>query len=117
MDAVAAQNAVLIAHFIQPVPVIQKTLTPDEKAVVGDLSYRGLYARITGDVLGLAKGGTPIFSLLDVFKDNRDTLYADVIHLRQAPDGTSTGYALIAQRMADVPTRTWHLRPRHEESR
>lgn len=117
MDAVAVQNAVMVAHFIQPVPAIQKTLTPDEKTVVGDLSYRGLYARITGDVPGLAKGGTPIFSLLDVFKDNRDTLYADVIHLRQAPDGTSTGYALIAQRMADVLARTWHLRPRHEESR
>jgi hypothetical protein len=114
MDAVAAQNDVLVAHFIQPVPAIQKALTADEKTVVGDLSYRNLYERITGDVLGLAKNGTPIFSLLDVFKDNRDTLYADVIHLRQAADGTSVGYALIAQRMADVLAHTWHLQPRHE---
>jgi hypothetical protein len=117
MDAVAAQNDVLVAHFIQPVPAIRKTLTSDEKTVVGDLSYRSLYERITSDVLGLAKDGTPIFSLLDVFKDNTDTLYADVIHLRQAPDGTSAGYALIAQRMADVLARTWHLRPRHEAGR
>ena len=70
MDAVAAQNGVLFAHFIQPVPAIRKTLTADEKAVVGDLGYRGLYERITGDVLSLAKGGTPIFSLLDVFEHN-----------------------------------------------
>jgi hypothetical protein len=117
MDAVAAQNDVLVAHFIQPVPAIQKTLTADEKTVVGDLSYRGLYERITSDVLALANGGTPIFSLLDVFKDNTDTLYADVIHLRQAPDGSSAGYALLAQRMADVLARTWHLRSRHEGGR
>jgi hypothetical protein len=117
MDVVAAQNAVLVAHFIQPVPAIRKTLTPDEKTVVGDLSYRSLYERIAGDVLSLANTGTPIFSLLDVFQNNTDTLYADVIHLRQSSDGTSVGYALIAQRMADVLADTWHLRPKHEARR
>jgi hypothetical protein len=117
MDVVAAQNDVLVAHFIQPVPAIRKTLTPDEKTVVGDLSYRSLYERIAGDVLSLANTGTPIFSLLDVFQNNTDTLYADVIHLRQSSDGTSVGYALIAQRMADVLADTWHLRPKHEARR
>ena len=110
MDGVAAQNEVLVAHFIQPVPAIGKTLTAEEKAVVGDLGYRRLYERITGDVLSLANSGTPIFSLLDVFQHNNDTLYADVIHLRQAQGGTSSGYELIAQRMADTLGRTWHLR-------
>ena len=112
MDAVAAQNGVLFAHFIQPVPALGKTLTAEEQAVVGDLGYRGLYERITRDVLSLAHTGTPIFSLLDVFRHNTDSLYADVIHLRQAPDGTSPGYALIAQRMATVLASTWHLQPK-----
>jgi len=112
MDAVAAQNGVLFAHFIQPVPALGKTLTAEEQAVVGDLGYRGLYERITRDVLSLANTGTPIFSLLDVFRRNTDSLYADVIHLRQAPDGTSPGYALIAQRMATVLASTWHLQPK-----
>jgi len=112
MDAVAAQNGVLFAHFIQPVPALGKTLTAEEQAVVGDLGYRGLYERITRDVLSLANTGTPIFSLLDVFRHNTDSLYADVIHLRQAPDGTSPGYALIAQRMATVLASTWHLQPK-----
>ena len=112
MDAVAVQNDALVAHFIQPVPAIRKMLTAEEKTVVGDLGYRSRYERIAGDVLSLASAGTPVFSLLDVFEHNTETLYADVIHLRQAPDGTSTGYSLMAQRMADTLARTWHLRPK-----
>ena len=69
---------------------------------------------MTADLLGLASSGTPIFSLLDVFEHNTDTLYDDPIHLRRAADGTSPGYALMAQRMADVLARTWHLRPKQE---
>jgi hypothetical protein len=112
MDAVALQHDVLVAHFIQPVPAIGKPLTPDEMTVVGDLSYRRLYERMTNDVLALAREGTPIFSLLDLFEHNAQTLYADVIHLRQAPDGTSDGYRLMAERMASVLARTWNLRRR-----
>jgi hypothetical protein len=111
MDGVAAQNGVLFAHFIQPVPAIRKTLTEEEKAVVGDLGYRARYERIASDVLSLANEGTPIFSLLDVFEHNPHTLYADVIHLRQSPDGTSEGYELMAERMASVLARAWHLQP------
>jgi hypothetical protein len=112
MDAIAAQNDVLIAHFIQPVPAMGKTLTGEEKAVVGDLSYRARYERITTDVLGLAKDGTPIFSLLNLFEHNPHTLYADVIHLRRNPDGSSEGYRLMAERIAETLARTWHLRRR-----
>jgi hypothetical protein len=106
MDAVAAQNHVLAAHFIQPAPAIGKPLTEEEKAVVGDLGYRARYERMTGDVLALAKEGSPIFSLLDLFDHNTQTLYADVIHLRQEPDGASEGYRLMAERMASVLART-----------
>jgi hypothetical protein len=113
MDAVATQHDVLVAHFVQPVPAIGKPLTDEEKAVVGDLGYRAKYARIAGDVLALAKQGTPIFSLLDLFDANTETLYADVIHLRQTADGSSDGYRLMAERMAAVLGRAWHLQPKH----
>src|SRR6185369_2237869 len=73
MDAIAAQHYVLSAHFIQPVPAIGKPLTAEEQTVVGDLGYRGLYERITGDVLALARQGTPIFSLLDLFEHTTET--------------------------------------------
>jgi hypothetical protein len=112
MDAVAAQNGVLYAHFIQPAPAIAKPLTDEEKSVVGDLSYRPRYERIASDVLALAGEGTPIFSLLDLFEHNRQTLYADTIHLRQEPDGSSEGYRLMAERIVQVLARTWHLEAR-----
>jgi hypothetical protein len=112
MDAVAAQHEVLVAHFIQPAPAIGKRLTDEEKAVVGDLGYRQLYERITRDVLDLAKDGTPIFSLLDLFEHTNGTVYADVIHLRQEPDGTSEGYRIMAEQMAATLARTWRLQPK-----
>ena len=112
IDAVAAQNGVLFAHFIQPVPAIRKPLTDQEKAVVGDLGYGAKYERIARDLLSLADEGTPIFSLLDVFEHNTHTLYVDVIHLRLSPDGTSEGYSLMAERMASVLARTWSLKPK-----
>jgi hypothetical protein len=113
MDAVAAQHDVRVAHFIQPVPAIGKPLTDEEKTVVGDLGYRPLYERITQDVLDLAKDGTPIFSLLDLFEHTSETVYADVIHLRQEPDGTSDGYRMMAERMAATLARTWRFQPKH----
>jgi hypothetical protein len=112
MDAVAAQHDVLVAHFIQPAPAIGKRLTDEERAVVGDLAYRPLYERITRDVLSLANEGTPIFSLLDLFEHTTGSVYADVIHLRQEQDGTSEGYRMMAERMATILARTWHLRPK-----
>src|SRR5262249_15226673 len=114
MDAIAAQNGVLAAHFIQPVPAIAKPLTADEKAVVGDLSYGPRYQRIANDVVSLAGEGTPIAGLLDLFEHNTQTMYADVIHLRQNPDGTSEGYRLMAERMAGALEGLWHLRRRQE---
>ena len=112
MDAVAAKHDVVVAHFIQPAPAILKPLTDEEKRVVGDLGYRALYERMTSDVLGLAREGTPIFSLLDLFSTNRDTLYADPVHLRQAADGSSKGYELMAQRIAATLASAWHLQPK-----
>jgi hypothetical protein len=112
MDAVAAQHGVLPAHFIQPVPAIGKPLTDEERIVVGDLGYRAKYERIAKDVLSLSAEGTPIFSLLDLFENNHNTLYADVIHLRQDADGTSEGYRLMAERMAAQLARSWSLQRR-----
>jgi len=112
MDAVAAQHDVLVAHFIQPVPAIKKPLTEDERRVVGDLDYRQRYQRIAADVLSLAHEGAPVFSLLELFEHHPGSVYADSIHLRQEADGSSEGYRLMAERIAEVLASTWKLRPR-----
>ena len=110
MDAVASQQSVLAAHFIQPVPAIGKTLSDDEQRVAGDLGYAGMYQRMTSDLVATSLPAMPIVSLLDVFASHRETLYADPIHMRQANDGQSAGYELMAERIADTLARVWHLR-------
>jgi hypothetical protein len=112
IDAIAGQHGVLAAHFIQPVPAIGKALTDAEKKVVGDLGYGTAYRRTTQQLLSLAGSGTPIFSLLDVFDQHRETLYADAIHVAWSHDGRSEGYRLMSERMANILAKTWSLRPK-----
>jgi len=109
MDAVAAQHHVLTAHFIQPAPAIGKVLTPEERTLAEPLDYAALYQRMTRDLMQLQSDGTPIFSLLDVFNERHDTLYADKVHVHQDEDGTSEGYRLIAERIARQLGETWQL--------
>jgi len=112
MNAVARDQGVLTAHFVQPAPAVGKKLSQEERAVVGDLSYREIYLRMTDDLLQLNKRGIPVFSMLEVFKDEQGTLYADHIHLLRSPSGQSRGYRLMAEFMAEHLAQAWGLRPR-----
>ena len=110
MDAVAKSQGVISAHFIQPVPAIGKQLTEKERAVVGGLDYRDVYRRMTDKLLALQKQNVEIFSLLDIFANERDTLYQDPIHLKIDADGESRGYRIMADRMAEDLGKAWRLR-------
>jgi hypothetical protein len=111
IDAVAVRLGVRAAHFIQPVPAIARTLTPEEARVVGDLSYTDSYARMTAALLALNGEGIAVFSLLDVFSGVREPIYADHIHCIVDPKtGESRGYRIMAERMADILEAHWHLR-------
>ncbi len=108
-DAVARDNNVKSAFFLQPAPAIDKVLTEEEKRVVGDLGYRDLYARMTAGMMTLRERGLPIYNLADVFADQKGTIYADHIHVVRAPDGESLGNRLLAARIAELLAETWGL--------
>ena len=111
IDAVAGRLGVRAAHFIQPVPAIARTLTPEEARVVGDLSYTDSYARMAAALLALNGEGIAVFSLLDVFSGVREPIYADHIHCIVDPTtGESRGYRIMDERMADILEANWHLR-------
>jgi hypothetical protein len=112
MDAVAADRKVLAAHFIQPVPAIGKRLTPEEQAVVGDLSYGPSYARMAEGLLSLRRDGVKIFSLLHMFQNVDETLYADHAHMKRDANSDSRGYRLMAQEIARILAAEWGLKPR-----
>lgn len=109
MDAVAKTRGVLFAHFIQPVPAIAKKLTEAEVDVVGDLSYRDNYLRMTNALLEMSGPNSAVVSLLDLFANYHGDLYEDQVHLKKYADGESDGYRLMAEAIAGELAKLWKL--------
>ena len=53
IEAVAKDNDVKTAYFLQPVPACGKMLTEEEKKVAGDLAYGELYRRMVAGMMTL----------------------------------------------------------------
>jgi hypothetical protein len=111
-EAVAHDNGVKSAYFLQPVPAWGKTLTEQEKRVVGDLSYRDIYRRIVAGMMTLSERGLPIYDLGDIFKDQKGTIYTDQIHYVSSTDGDSPGNRMVAARIGVLLAETWGLQPK-----
>jgi len=114
-DRVAAELGLQRAFFLQAVPAIGKVLTADEQRALGPegTDYGPLYQLLVDRLLRLRASGVQVFSLLDVFADEPRTIYADAAHCRaDLPRNGSTGYRIIAQRIATVLERAWGLRRR-----
>lgn len=101
MNAIAKAFDIHVFHFIQPVPATGKSLSVDEQEVVGDLSYGPHYETMTQRFLTLNSKGVAVYSLLDVFKDEKGALYEDAIHLRRGRDGDSRAYRIMANAMVE----------------
>ncbi len=110
IEAIARDHGVRTAYFLQPVPAWGKTLSPEEKAAVGDLSYGPVYRRIVDGMLALRERGLPVYDLGDLLVDQPGTLYADHIHFAHELRGESRGYRLLAARMGERLADAWGLR-------
>ncbi len=109
-EAVAHDNGVKTAYFFQPVPAWGKTLTEEEKRVVGDLSYGDLYRRIVAGMMTLRERGMAMYDLGDVFANEKGSIYADDIHyLRYGPNDESRGNRLMAARIGELLAKSWGL--------
>jgi len=110
-EAVARDYGVRSAYFFHAVPAWGKTLTPQEKAVVGDLSYGPLYRRMVDAMMKQREQGLAVFDLGDMLADVKETIYADEAHfIRSAQDGASPGYTLMAKVVAADLAQAWGLR-------
>jgi hypothetical protein len=111
IEAVAKDNNVKTAYFLQPIPAWGKTLTDEEKRVAGaDLADPNLYRRIVEGMLTLREAGLAIYDLGDLLKQVPETIYSDYIHFARDTKGESRGYRLMATRIADDLARTWNLK-------
>jgi len=106
MDVTARDFGIKSMFFLQPVPAVGKVLTPEESRATPDRRYGERYVEIVRRLLILRERNIQVRSLLDVFKDEKETIYSDDIHpKRDLMD--SRGYALMAARMAQEMAGTW----------
>jgi hypothetical protein len=111
IEAVAKDNNVRTAYFLQPVPSWGKVLTPEEtRAIGGRTADPAIYRRVIEGMLTLRDRGLAIYDLGDLLKDVPETIYDDDIHFIRDAKGDSKGYRIMAKRVADDLARTWNLK-------
>jgi hypothetical protein len=107
--AVADDNGVKSAYFLQPIPAWGKALTDEERRVVGDLAYGELYRRMVAGMMTLRERGLPIYDLGTVFENQNGTIYRDDIHYRFNKEHESLGNRIVAARIGELLAATWGL--------
>ena len=110
IEAVAKDNGVRTAYFLQPIPGYGKTLTDDEKRTA-DFDLVDRYRRIVAGMLSLRQRGLAVFDLGDVFESEKGRIYADRIHCWRdpGPKAESRGYTVMAERVAQDLAQAWGL--------
>ena len=110
IEAVAKDNGVRTAYFLQPIPGYGKTLTEDEKRTA-DFDLVDRYRRIVAGMLSLRQRGLAVFDLGDVFEGEKGRIYADRIHCWRdpGPKAESRGYTVMAERVAQDLSQAWGL--------
>jgi hypothetical protein len=110
IEAVAKDNGVRTAYFLQPIPGYGKTLTEDEKRTA-DFDLVDRYRRIVAGMLSLRQRGMAVFDLGDIFAGEKGRIYADRIHCWRdpGPKAESRGYTIMAERVAQDLAQAWGL--------
>jgi len=114
MDVTARDFGIKSMFFLQPVPAVDKILTAEERRGTPDLKYGERYIEIVRRLLALRERNIEVRSLLNVFQDEKETIYSDDIHpKRELMD--SRGYSLMAARMAHDMASTWGWRTKPQQ--
>ena len=113
-DVTARDFGIKSMFFLQPVPAVDKVLTPEERRGTPDTGYGKRYVEVVRHLLALRERNIEVHSLLDLFKDEKETIYSDDIHpKRELMD--SRGYSLMAARMAHEMASTWGWRMKPQQ--
>ncbi len=105
---VAARLGIPSAHFLQPIAATGKRLTSDEAGFI-PLTNFDLYRRLETETRRATKGLNS-YSLLDVFKDHPETIYADPVHPLLDTKDRDGGYYVIAKAILEKIGKQWGLR-------
>ena len=102
----------LYAHFVQPVHEMGKTLSEEEKHLPSLITAKAYDDVVIPGSEDARRAGAPSFLLVDVFKDVKETVYADEVHCRFDAQGESRGFELISDRIGELLGTAWRLKPR-----
>ncbi|MBF0269655.1 MAG: hypothetical protein HQL44_13810 [Alphaproteobacteria bacterium] len=108
MEDMARRFALKSAYFIQPIPAIDKPLSPEETAEANP-GMAGAYEAMRDQLLELRSQGLNIHSLTHIFNNEAERVYADWIHCVTEPNGESKGYRIMAQAIGDFLAASWNL--------
>lgn len=96
------QNNIPSLTFIQPAPRYNKVLTSEEETNVGTFFDNGAYGEVSQFMDDLPQDEVPHESLMEIFKDHKETLYVDHIHTN------SVGTLLLVQELSERLGRRFH---------
>lgn len=110
------QVGIRSAHFLQPIPGLGKPLSDRERGYARPLAEDvvELYKLMEAEMSVMrTRDGLPTASLVEVFRDRPETLYADWPHcILDRGTGESEGYRLMAEAVAEELGRLWALEQR-----
>lgn len=111
MNAVAKASNVEFLLLMQPTAVYGKQLTEKEQRVVSDLSFGNDYYQMVHELMDLKLSHQlPIYSLLDVFNGQTETMFEDSAHL------STNGNKILAEEIVNLLETEWGFKQRHEPS-
>jgi len=109
------------AFFYQPVSLLHKPLTEEEKNIVlkyvPNPRYMDKYSEIEKKFLALKKDGLDVYSLTKIYQNTKETVYSDTVHAKVEVenDGTykSLGYSIMSQEISAKLAKKWHFISKH----
>jgi hypothetical protein len=95
-----------VAQFLQPTRMYGKVLTESESKP-REYNEKNTYIKIESLYNELAEKKYPVRSLTNVFRNEREDIYADHIHYIKTSNNYSKGNELVANAMADYLKQEW----------
>jgi hypothetical protein len=105
MHAMAQAQGTKSLFTLQPIPHIDKRLTPEEKRWQNKKFDARLYAESADALTALRSEGLPAYSLLPIFKDITEDIYVDAIHIKKRTPGNR----LLTQALLELMEKEWGL--------
>ncbi|MBL7687301.1 MAG: hypothetical protein JNJ49_04660, partial [Bdellovibrionaceae bacterium] len=111
LRATAESMGLKYAHFIQPIPDLDKTLSEDELKRARWITGERYLRSIVHPAEALKKQGVPVVSLTSVFRDIKETIYGDEVHCAYDERGDNRGYRIMSRFIATSLGDLWKLKP------